>query len=117
MRYCAAPGCGVLVGHGYCTVHRRERERERGSQRQRGYTSAWEQRALLFRSRYPLCGQRPGELKPVMSVCYDTGRTTLAALVDHVAPHRGDVGLFWDELNNWQSLCRSCHSRKTLAGF
>lgn len=33
--------------------------------------------------------------------------------VDHVAPHRGDEELFWD-ISNLQSLCRSCHSAKTM---
>ena len=32
--------------------------------------------------------------------------------VDHVTPHGMDHDLFWDT-NNWQSLCHSCHSKKT----
>jgi 5-methylcytosine-specific restriction endonuclease McrA len=34
---------------------------------------------------------------------------TLATVVDHVEPHRGDQERFWDE-RNWQALCASCHS-------
>jgi 5-methylcytosine-specific restriction protein A len=52
-----------------------------------------------------------------MSECYVQGRTTLAAQVDHVIPHRGDVVLMWDELGNWQSLCRACHAKKTRVGL
>jgi len=59
---------------------------------------------------------RPGGLAPVMSQCYDDNRATPAALVDHVVPHQGNPVLFWDEINNWQSLCPSCHSRKTASG-
>ena len=33
-------------------------------------------------------------------------------VVDHIRPHRGDPVLFWDE-KNWQSLCKSCHDKKT----
>jgi 5-methylcytosine-specific restriction protein A len=51
-----------------------------------------------------------------MSACWEQNRATPADLVDHVVPHRGDPSLFWDELNNWQSLCSSCHARKTAAG-
>jgi len=58
---------------------------------------------------------RPGGVRPVMSRCYDEKRITPVALVDHVIPHRGDQALFWDEEGNWQSLCWSCHSRKTAA--
>ncbi|MCR8827199.1 HNH endonuclease [Photobacterium sp. TY 1-4] len=32
--------------------------------------------------------------------------------VDHITPHKGDRRLFFDQ-SNWQSLCKSCHSRKT----
>ena len=35
-----------------------------------------------------------------------------ASELDHVAPHRGDAGLFWDQ-RNWQGLCRRCHARKS----
>ena len=40
------------------------------------------------------------------------GRIVPATTVDHIIPHRGDLKLFWDQ-NNWQSLCTSCHSKKT----
>jgi 5-methylcytosine-specific restriction enzyme A len=117
MRYCLQPGCSAIVQRGYCRPHARStRLAARGSQRERGYTYAWEQRARLFRKLYPLCGMRPGGLAPVMSACHDTNRATPAELVDHVVPHGGDPSLFWDELNNWQSLCQSCHSRKTASG-
>jgi 5-methylcytosine-specific restriction protein A len=117
MQYCRAPGCPVSVVRGYCATHERDRQRGRGSQRARGYTRRWERRAALFRSRYPLCGMRPGGQAPVMSACHDQGRVTVATLVDHVVPHRGDVTLFWDEAGNWQSLCAACHVRKTTAGL
>jgi 5-methylcytosine-specific restriction enzyme A len=117
MRYCGEPGCRELVVRGYCPRHERERQRGRGSQRARGYTRRWERRAAFFRARYPLCGQRPGGMAPVMSQCFDEGRTTIAAQVDHVIPHKGDPTLFWDEHNNWQSLCASCGSRKSQAGL
>jgi 5-methylcytosine-specific restriction enzyme A len=59
---------------------------------------------------------RPGARTPVMSDCYDRGVITPAFAVDHVVPHRGNRTLFWDEQNNWQALCHSCHSKKTNAG-
>jgi 5-methylcytosine-specific restriction protein A len=89
----------------------------RGSHRARGYTRRWERRAGFFKARYPLCGQRPAGQAPVMSRCHDEGRVTVATLVDHVVPHRGDTTLFWDEHGNWQSLCAACHARKTTAGL
>jgi len=34
--------------------------------------------------------------------------------VDHIQDHKGDRALFAD-LDNLESLCHSCHSRKTAA--
>jgi len=60
---------------------------------------------------------RPEGRAPVMSRCADEGVITLATQVDHVVPHRGDPTLMWDEIGNWQALCRECHHRKTRAGL
>lgn len=66
------------------------------------YTYRWQQRSKAFLRRHPLC-----------VMCKARGRTVEATVVDHVTPHRGDLALFWDELGNWQSLCKPCHdSRK-----
>lgn len=111
--FCAEPGCGVIVAHGRCPAH----ASARGSRHDRGYDNRWARRAAYFRAHFPLCGMRPNGRPPVMSQCYDEGRTTIAAHVDHVVPHRGDPVLFWDELENWQALCASCHMRKTVAGL
>jgi 5-methylcytosine-specific restriction protein A len=35
-------------------------------------------------------------------------------VVDHKVPHRGDMKLFWDR-NNWQSMAKECHDRKTAS--
>jgi len=117
MRFCVWPKCSVRVTRGYCKVHARDTDLRRGSPTQRGYTARWRRRADAFRALYPLCGDRPGNLAPVFSRCRTEGRVTAGALVDHVVPHRGDDVLFWDELNNWQTLCATCHGEKTAAGL
>ena len=83
----------------------------------RGYTKRWDRAAKAFRLRYPLCGMRPGGQLPVMSQCYLEGRDTPATQTDHVAPHRGDMVLFWSRETNWQSLCAACGARKSQAGL
>lgn len=79
----------------------------------RGYTKAWDRASKAFRLKYPLCGMRPDDQPPVMSLCDQLLRTTAATLTDHVIPHRGDMTLFWNEHGNWQSMCKHCHDRKT----
>jgi 5-methylcytosine-specific restriction enzyme A len=83
----------------------------------RGYTKRWDRESKSFRLRYPLCGMRPLGQVPVMSQCFLEQRETPATLTDHVRPHRGDRLLMWDAINNWQSMCDSCHARKTQAGL
>lgn len=49
---------------------------------------------------------------PLCVHCLAEGRYVKATVVDHKIPHRGDPKLFWDT-DNWQSLCKPCHDRKT----
>lgn len=49
---------------------------------------------------------------PWCEECLRHGLRTPATEVDHIIPHKGDRGLFWDR-KNWQSLCHRCHSIKT----
>jgi predicted kinase len=42
-------------------------------------------------------------------MCERLGETTLATVVDHIQPHRGDDKLFWDS-TNWMALCADHHS-------
>lgn len=106
-RPCSHPGCGVLLPYGerYCEQHRRvavqQSEQRRASSSERGYTGAWQRARAGFLRAHPLCAEhkRQGEIVP-------------ASVVDHIVPHKGDKALFWDR-NNWQSLCKTCHDRKT----
>jgi 5-methylcytosine-specific restriction protein A len=66
---------------------------------QRGYGYKWQKAREDYLAKHPLC-----------VYCEREGRVTLATVVDHKVPHRGDMTLFWDR-NNWQSLCATHHSR------
>lgn len=52
--------------------------------------------------------ERQLRLAPLCRFCREAGRTTPAAVVDHVVPHRFDRTKFFDAAN-LQSLCKSCH--------
>lgn len=81
--------------------NRKDYDQARGTATQRGYDSRWRKARATFLAHHPLC-----------VACLDEGRTVAANEVDHIIPHRGNMGLFWDK-TNWQALCKSCHSRKT----
>lgn len=76
----------------------------RASAHARGYGRAWQRFRLrvladVGREEFP----KGGPLCPCGAEATD---------VDHVTPHKGDAGLMYAN-ENVQSLCESCHSRKT----
>lgn len=102
-RICREVNCNVLVDGGYCSKHKREPKPEnRPSAFKRGYTGKWRKVSKFYLAKHPLCVE-----------CEKQGLVTLATDVDHIKPHKGDKTLFWDK-NNWQALCHSCHSKKTV---
>lgn len=102
LRPCARPGCAALVPSGLCREHQHQENRRRGSSTRQGYGQAWRRARAQWLRDHPLCEQ-----------CKREGRTTLATVVDHVLPHRGDQALFWNQ-NNWQSMCKPDHDAKTM---
>lgn len=62
------------------------------------YGSRWQKARAGYLRNHPLCAD-----------CEQRGRVTIATVVDHVIPHKGDMTLFWDS-GNWQPLCASCHN-------
>lgn len=65
---------------------------------ERGYGARWQKARERHLRAHPLCVR-----------CEAEGRITVATVVDHRVPHRGDQVLFWDE-TNWDSLCKTHHS-------
>ena len=65
------------------------------------YTS-WQRERRKFLESNPFCVK-----------CYEEGHITMATVVDHIVPHRGDQKLFWDR-GNWQPLCEHHHNVKTM---
>lgn len=108
---CAHSGCRALVQSGsgsLCALHRTEKTRlynqqpERAKAKSLYATKQWQDiRRLVLRSS-PLC-----------VVCKKAGRFVAAEHVDHIKPHKGDEATFFD-VENLQSLCKPCHSRKTV---
>ena len=102
---CAVGGCNELTRLGRCDKHRRKAWRKRADNPTTGmYGNDWRKARAAFLIDHPLCVE-----------CEGLGRTTLAKVVDHITPHRGDQALFWD-MGNWQALCEPCHNAKTRRG-
>ncbi len=107
---CRYPGCPELVAPGsggLCKKHKAQRQKEQDSKRasayKRGYDRTWGKARKMYLARNPLCAECQRRKKK---------RIEAATEVDHIIPHKGNMVLFWDE-NNWQGLCKQCHSEKT----
>ena len=104
LRPCRHPGCNTLTNAGYCPQHQPKPHRS-------DEAKAWHRLYSL-----PIWTEhlRPDQLlrEPWCAECAKRGDRTRATDVDHITPHRGDRKLFSDPAN-LQSLCHSCHARKT----
>ncbi len=101
LRPCNKPGCNALTRDTYCDRHKQEPDKQRKSAQERGYTYQWHKESRDYLREHPWCVE-----------CQKRGIGEPATEVDHIIPHRGDQGLFWDK-DNWQGLCKTCHSIKT----
>lgn len=108
-RPCVHIGCGRLVNgrNARCDEHQKAHQnavaKSRDPELHSMYGGAWRKARAAFLRAHPLC-----ECVECMAI----GRVRPATVVDHVIPHRGDYGLFWDS-NNWQAMSKPCHDRKT----
>jgi len=101
---CPAPGCNVITSGGRCERHKAKRFQ--GTTKNRSgdpfYSSAdWIALRDWKRADTPLCEE-----------CESRGVLKAMAHVDHIKPRcdRPDLEL---DASNLQSLCESCHNRKT----
>ena len=97
-RVCPKPRCPRLQP---CPDHQRKPFANARRSTSLYGTERWKRESSAHLLREPNCG-----------ACAATGVMTLATVVDHIVPHRGDEALFWDE-TNWASLCRPHHNAKT----
>ena len=106
-RPCSYPGCPELTDGRFCPVHQKAYEkdynrRHRDMSAQEFYNSReWRLKRHEHLAEEPLCRE-----------CRRRGRLARATVVDHIVPIRFGGERLDD--GNLQSLCASCHSRKSI---
>jgi len=108
---CRHAGCQEITRDGWCDKHRPVHRRVRSAEYHDWYVlPIWKEQ---LRPEHLL-------LEPFCRECArqyaadDPRSRTMATVVDHIVPHRGDWKLFTDK-NNLQSLCKHHHDQKTIA--
>ena len=107
LRPCRYPGCFALTKDGWCPAHKPEPRRS--VRRESAKWHNWYNLSIWTQDL------RPAQLlrEPFCRECARRGLRTWATDVDHIRDHKGQWALFMDE-SNLESLCHSCHSRKTM---
>jgi len=104
---CSYPGCPNLTDERYCTEHKKKTDAsynryQRDEDSQSFYNSyTWKEVRRRQLDAVPYCEE-----------CLRSGRLTKATMVDHRVPIK-DGGERYAH-SNLQSLCWSCHSRKSI---
>lgn len=115
-KICAVGGCDDIAadGEARCEYHLQQQQRIRNHKRAaaQGTEHAAASRRLYSDPRWVKAAKSWLRRNPLCVDCGELGVIEPATDVDHIKPHKGDRRLFWDR-SNWQSLCHSCHSRKT----
>ena len=92
-------------GSSYCSIHkpaiRKQYDDSRGTAKERGYDHTWRRLRRIKLSNNPLC-----------ELCLSKDIVVQASQVDHIIPvsQQPELRLVYDNL---QSLCETCHSKKT----
>ena len=104
LRRCAYPGCTMLTDSGYCQTHKPKQKR--------AASASWHWMYRAPQLHWPERREAQLIAEPFCRECARRGLRVPATDADHVIPHRGDVKLF--TTGELQSLCHSCHARKTM---
>ncbi len=109
-KICRRPSCScIALLNGYCEDHQGEIKEVKKEWKKdfkcRSYkhlydSARWKRRREKQLKKQPLCEE-----------CLKQGIITIAAIADHIEDHKGDLAKFFQ--GKLQSLCPSCHSKKT----
>ncbi len=107
LKPCSYPGCPELVENQYCDVHMKKRNNEYNR-----YARDEFSKNFYNTPAWRLARKKQLDSNPFCFECLKKGKRSKATIVDHVVA----IKQGGDRFNpiNLQSLCWSCHSRKSI---
>lgn len=113
-KICKHGGCQALTEGNtkYCSIHQEDIKEDLHNRYVREKTLKCREWSYLYRTK-AWKHRREAQLKtnPFCSSCSSKGYKELAVVADHIEDHKGNEHSFY--YGELQSLCFSCHSRKT----
>lgn len=106
-RPCSYPGCPKLVDGQYCEEHKKLVDKQYNEYGRDNFTKNFYKTPEWLHARKQQLNQHP-----FCAECLKAGKRTRATMVDHIVPIKQGGERFAP--SNLQSLCWSCHSRKSV---
>lgn len=104
---CSYPDCPKLTNDRYCELHQKKRTEEYNKYERDNFTK------IFYNSKkWRIIRKRQLEAHPFCEECLKNGKRTKAIVVDHIIPIKKGGDMY--DYTNLQSLCASCHSKKSV---
>ena len=104
---CRHPGCPELINETFCEKHKRE-DNKIYNQYKRDELS----RTFYRTQRWIETRKKKLHISPFCEECQRNGTMVVGKIVDHIVPIKQGGEPY--DLDNLQTLCWSCHSRKSI---
>jgi len=104
---CHYPGCPLLTDGYYCDQHQKLVYKAYNKYERDNFSKTFYVSKEWLETR-----KRKLRLNPLCEACQKNGTFIKASIVDHIIPIKQGGAKF--DLSNLQSLCWSCHSRKSI---
>lgn len=106
-RPCSYPGCPKLVDGQYCEEHKKLTDSQYNKYGRDDFT-----KYFYKTPEWRYARKKQLDTQPFCEECLKEGKRTKATMVDHIVPIKQGGDKFAP--SNLQSLCWSCHSRKSV---